>query len=89
METVAKWSEAANKLQNRKPPVYKGLSVHSSRFTSLANDEERIGTIIVTGGSVYVTGELHSKADWVQSETLTRWYKLTQHANQINIPKCI
>ncbi len=89
IKATAKWADAADKLLGRKPPIYKGLSVQNSRFTSLTNDEDRLGTIIITGEGVYLTGEIHSKNDWVQSDTLTKWYKLTQHANQINIPKCI
>ena len=85
---VAKWADAANRMTNRKPPIYKGLSVQTSRYPGLANDEDRIGTIIITAEGVYIRGEVHSKADWNQSETLTKWYKLTQHANQINMPKC-
>jgi len=85
---AVKWSDAANQMTNRKPPVYKGLSVQTRRYTSLANDEDRSGTIIITAEGVYVTGHVHSKADWKQSEALTKWYKLTQHANQINIARC-
>jgi len=88
MEAVAKWSAAADKLLKRKPVLYKGLSIHSSRYTSIAKDEERTGTIIVTTEGVFVIGTVHSKADWNQSDTLTQWFKLTRHANQINIPKC-
>ena len=88
-QATINWSAAADSLLKRKPVEYKGLSIHSSRYMTASNDEERIGTIIVTTEGVYLTGEVHSKADWNQSDTLTKWYKLTQHANQINIPKCI
>ena len=87
-EAVIKWHEASTKLTNRKPAIYKGLSVHSSRYQSVGNVEERKGTILVTSEGVFLTGEVHSKAEWNQVDTLTKWYKLTQHANQINIQKC-
>ena len=89
VDAVTKWSDAADKLIKRKPAVHKGLSVHNSRYVSLANQDERTGTILVTDEGVYLTGEVHSHSDWIQSDILTNWYKLTQHANQINIPKCI
>ncbi len=89
-EAVIKWEDASTKLLNRKPGTYKGLTVHSSRYVSLSNEDERVGTILVTTEGVYVMGEIHSKADWNMSDTLTQWFKLTQHANQINIPsRCI
>ena len=89
MEAVAKWSDAADQLLKRRPAVHKGLSIHSSRYVSIANEEERQGTLLVTDEGVYLTGEVHSHNNWVHSDILTNWYKLTQHANQINIPKCI
>jgi len=55
---------------------------------TIPNDDERTGTIIVTTEGVYLTGTIHNQSDWVKSDTLTKWYKLTQHANQINISPC-
>ena len=89
IDAVTKWSDAADKLTKRRPAVHKGLSIHSSRYVSIANEEERRGNILVTDEGVYLTGEVHSHSDWIKSDILTNWYKLTQHANQINIPKCI
>ena len=86
--TVTKWSKAAEKMLSREPDQYKGLSIYNNSYTSILNNEKRTGTIIVTTEGVFITGEIHSEADWKKSDTLTQWFKLTQYANHINIPKC-
>ena len=88
MEALAKWTDAADKLLGRSPPIYKGLSVHSSKYSSVVRDDDRKGTIIVTTAGVFITGEVHSGSNWVKNTILTQWYKLTRAANQINIPPC-
>lgn len=85
---LAQWTDAASALWKRQPVEYKGLSVQSSRYSSMSNDEDRTGTIIVTTEGVYITGKVHNKINWNEAVTLTTWYKLTQPANQINIPSC-
>lgn len=86
LDAVTKWNNSADAYLGRSPNEYRNISVSSSRY-SYASAEDTTGSIVVTTQGVFVTGIIHNNAHWEKQDTLTRWYKLTQEANQINIEK--
>ena len=79
------WIIACDKVKNRIPSEYQGLTIKKNKYSYGATAKDRVGEIVSTEQGVFVRGEVHSVENWSDTTRLDRWYKLHTKVNRIKI----
>lgn len=79
------WNTACEKLQNRTPLEFRGLSTKKDKYSYTTAPAERTGSIVRTSEGVYVQGKFASKENWETQQRLDNWHKLHAPSTRVKI----